>query len=328
MARNMQLFVRTLRSALPEAWRASRIWRFLGACVGYGVDIPHKIECHRVLLSRTGRLLLQAAGLPLQRQFLILRCMDREQAVGLFSELSMVLGALEHYERWKQQYAGLRVDFATGGLYYDPAVGPNWWEYYFEPISVGAMSGAAAKPASSAEHDIFESEAGRLPPERRAEIIRQYVRPKAQVRDRVESYVGEHFQGTYVIGIHYRGTDHAESTPPVAYERVRAAVRDAIGRAGPVRCRLFLATDEQAFVDYIQAAFPDRLVYRRMHRSVDGTPIHTRNVDNFGAGEDAVIDCLLLSRCQHLVRTESNLGLCATLFNPDLAQDLLCPPGE
>ena len=48
--------------------------------------------------------------------------MDREQAVGLFSELSMVLGALEHDERWKQQYAGLCVHDGRP-LLDDPAVG-------------------------------------------------------------------------------------------------------------------------------------------------------------------------------------------------------------
>ena len=60
-----------------------------------------------------------------------------------------------------------------------------------------------------------------------------------------------------------------------------------------------------------------------MHRSVDGTPIDVIQGDNWNKGRDAVLDCLLLSRCDVLVRTASNLGLCAAFFNPRLPVVLL-----
>jgi hypothetical protein len=60
-----------------------------------------------------------------------------------------------------------------------------------------------------------------------------------------------------------------------------------------------------------------------MHRSLDGRPIDVVQGDNRAKGEDAVMDCLLLSRCQYLVRTASNLSLCSTLFSPDMPVMLL-----
>jgi hypothetical protein len=90
---------------------------------------------------------------------------------------------------------------------------------------------------------------------------------------------------------------------------------------------VFLATDEQACVDYMRDRFGDRLLYREMFRSRDGRPIDVVNDDpNFTKGADAVSDCVLLSRTSCLVRTASNLGLCAAFFNPSIPEVLLNRP--
>jgi hypothetical protein len=255
-----------------------------------------------------------------------MRCWEGTQATGLFSEFRIVLGLLDHYERWKSQYAGLRIDFATRGLYYDAAFGANWWEYYFEPVAIGSSEGAIVSEVSSIRHDFFADQAERLSRERGAELIELYIRPKPRVRDKIESYIREHFQDAFVIGVHYRGTDKHREAPVVPYSRVRAAVLDVINTEKPTRYKLFLATDEQAFLDYMLAEFPGVVTFRTMFRSVDGKPTHWRDIGNHGKGEDAVIDCLLLSRCQFLIRTASNLSVCSTLFNSTLPQILLNRP--
>jgi hypothetical protein len=247
---------------------------------------------------------------------------------GLFSEVFTVLGALDHYERWRTCYAGLSVDFPAGGLYYDPAFGRNWWEYYFEPIHIGFRDGAVASESSALQHDVFQFEGDQLSRKRGFEIINRYIRPKPHIRDKVESYVRNYFQDAFVVGIHFRGNDHFVEPPPrIPYEQVRAAVLDSIRAAKSARYKVFLATDEQAFLDYMLAGFPETLIYRRMYRSADGRPIDVVNEDgNHKKGEDAVIDCLLLSRCQYLVRTESSLSICSTLFSPEMPQILINRP--
>ena len=159
--------------------------------------------------------------------------------------------------------------------------------------------------------------------ERGFTLIDRYIRPRAHIRERVDSYVRTNFDSAFVIGIHYRGTDKFEDAPRVPYEQVRAAVLDAINAAAPARYKLFVATDEQAFLEYMLDLFPGRLLYLDMYRSVDSAPIDVVQGDNHRKGEDAVMDCLLLSRCDHLVRTASNLSLCSTLFNPDIPVVLL-----
>ena len=91
-------------------------------------------ERGRIAVRRT----LAQSGLPVTREFLSLGCARGNEASGFFSEFCAVVGALAHYEAHTAIYAGLQVDFADEGLYYEAAAGPNWWEFYFEPAHTQA----------------------------------------------------------------------------------------------------------------------------------------------------------------------------------------------
>lgn len=254
----------------------------------------------------------------------VLECRRGRDASGFFSEFAAVLGMLDHYHHRQHLYAGIRVDFGDG-LYYDEAVGPNWWQYYFEAIDVGSGSGAPVRVVSPHFHDWCAHRVEReVPRHAAAALVDRYVTVRPGIRHLVDRYIGEHWLDRFVIGVHYRGTDKAADAPRVPYERVEAVVRESIRRAGGADCRLFLATDEQGFLDYMRSRFPGQLLFREMFRSVDGQPIDVVNTDgNYKKGEDALVDCLLLSRTHHLIRTASNLSLCSTLFNARLSETML-----
>lgn len=240
--------------------------------------------------------------------------------------MTAVLGALEHYEKWIGICAGLRVDFKDQGLYHDQIAGENWWEYYFEPIDIGARENATLTIIDFYHHDMFTQRAEAMPRAGAYRFIARYVRPKTHINEKLDSYARANFEGAFVIGIHYRGTDKHEEARPVPYDRVVAAVREAINGAGICRYKLFVATDEQPFLDHMLGQFPGKVLYREMLRSADGRPTHKTNGDGFKKGEDAVIDCILLSRTDYLVRTASSLSFCSTLFNPNLPGILLSAP--
>lgn len=260
----------------------------------------------------------------LPREVVVIESLGGGDVSGLFSEFAAVVGILDHYERWQHLYAGVRVDFGQG-LYYDPAFGCNWWEYYFEPIDIGGGPNAPARSVSPHYHDLCANRVERrMSRETGSRLIDRYVAVKRSVQDIVDAYVRAHWGDAAVIGIHYRGTDKSDDAPRVPYEEVAAAARDAMRRTGSDRCKIFLATDEQACLDHMSSRFPGQLLYREMFRSVDGRPIDVVNADgNYKKGEDAVVDCLLLSRSHHLIRTASNLSLCSALFNPQLTVTIL-----
>ena len=116
-----------------------------------------------------------------------------------------------------------------------------------------------------------------------------------------------------------------EDAPRLAYADVAEVIDSALSDQPP-SCRIFLATDETAFVEFMSQRFGDRLTYRQMFRSSDGKPIDRVNSDgNYQKGVDAVVDCLLLSRTNYLIRTASNLSMFSTFFNPQMPERLLNP---
>jgi len=283
-------------------------------------DVERRGRVALRLFARTA-LPAGAPGISAQKDILIVPSAGYQP--GLFSQFATVLGILEHYDRWRDRYAGLRVDLAEQGLYYDPSEGPNWWNYFFEPLVLGGA--AVGRPRRVGDDELFyfaRRVETSMPRGRAHALLERYIRPVARMRDRVDAYVRGRFAGAQVLGVHYRGTDKREDAPRVPYEAVEAAVRAQVPAAGTA-WKVFLATDEQPFLDFMRVRFPDRLECLDMRRSTDGSPIDVIPGDNLRKGEDAVMDCLLLARCDRLVRTASNLSLCATFFNPRLPVMLL-----
>jgi hypothetical protein len=284
-----------------------------------------RLRSSAATLGHATRTASSYAGLPVAKEFLVLRCSDGDDASGLFSEVAAVVGAIEFCERWHRLCAGLRVDFADCGLYHDPAVGDNWWGYYFEPIEIGSPHQAAVRVVDTPQHDAFANRVEQtMPRATAATLVARHVRVKPQLLERVGQYLRETFiEGTPAIGVHYRGTDKYEEAPPVPYAAVTAAIGEALrgvpGGAPP----LYVATDDERFLDHARAAFPGMIRCLRMVRSSDGRPLHKAGRPGYRTGTDAIVDCLVLSRCRRLLRTPSNLGLFSTFFNPRLPVTVL-----
>lgn len=304
----------------------NRPWRRLrGRIAADRARAAEMLSLKRALMARIARLLVMGLKLPISKEFLVLQCTEGSEASGLFSEFAAVLGLLEHYERWSSIYAGIRVDFGTKGLYYDPVAGENWWQYYFEPIELGSERHSTVRPVTPVQHDELALRA--VPRRLASELVRRYVRVRPGILEKVETYAREHFGQSHMIGIHYRGTDKKRDLPLVPFEAVWSTVQGRIEAANGAPCRIFVATDEQAFLDFMLSRVPRGLLYRDLVRSTDGTPVHERDGDNHAKGEGALIDCLLLARTSCLIRTASNLGLCATFFNPELPEIVLSREG-
>ena len=274
----------------------------------------------RIALGRARRAARSAAaglGWPVAREFLILGCPGGDEASGLFSEVAAVVGCLDELETRPGLYAGMCVDFSEHGLYYDPAAGPNWWQYFFEPLTMGTPAGARARTVDDWEHDAFaEGVELAMSRARAAELLQRYVRVRPSLlRQRDAEWAAMGAAG-HMIGVHYRGTDKWEGAPVVPYDTLARVIEQAMPAAAATR--IFLATDEQSCVEFLRAAFRDRLVYRDISRAVDGRPLHKAAGSGRRKGEDAMLDCLLLARCTCLIRTDSDLGLFSTFFNPHL----------
>ncbi len=126
------------------------------------------------------------------------------------------------------------------------------------------------------------------------------------------------FKDHFVIGVHYRGTDKVLEGPRLEYYKVAASVFQYVIDYKLKDFKVYIATDESEFLKFMKSLFGPRVLYIPAFRSVTHEPTHLVNNNPYRQGEEALMDCLLLSHCQVLFRTTSNLSLWSTYFNPYL----------
>lgn len=218
--------------------------------------------------------------------------------------------------------SGLKVDLGKRGLYYDELKGANWWNYYFEPMEVGTKENAEIRPPSRGESIRAFCERYHIARAEGAEIVKKYIRVRSEIQKKVDSFVQDYFQDFFIVGVHYRGTDKEQEAPKVEYENVFKSIEENIPLTLPYR--IFVATDELPFLEAIQNRFPNQIICTDAHRTKGNTGVHyTFAAPPYQLGEEALMDCLLLSKSDLLIRTSSSLSLWSTYFNPDLPVILL-----
>ncbi|HYM26338.1 MAG TPA: hypothetical protein VEU08_24140, partial [Vicinamibacterales bacterium] len=267
---------------------------------------------------------------------------------GLFSEFHSVLGAL-HYAR-EHGAAGVRVNFASP-LYMSPDRGPNWWRYFFERDSM-LFDGADAQQAEEVVLDRVVTKYGRyggfsdvvqgvtpyfypvtfgLDRGTLHEYVGRFAKVNACIRERAAALVHSLFEPkAFLVGVNYRGTDAVirkwmgvirhYRTKPVPYEEYADEVRRVLERHAPAAFQVFVATDESRFLGFMRRSFPDRVVAIDAPRAGDdGNAVHLdRSIPPLLKGESAMLDALLLARCNYLIKGRSNLSDAALVFNPAL----------
>ncbi|QXD33009.1 hypothetical protein [Candidatus Pelagisphaera phototrophica] len=238
-----------------------------------------------------------------------------DRNAGFFSLFFQVVGALKFCE---ERGSNLTINFNTGP-YVEREKGINWWSYYFESDSFRFnQQHARIFEITDREEQCLFSNYGRNLPIKEANKIVSQIKIKRELTSKVSTFAEKNFKDKKIIGIHYRGTDKVsgkrKESDRVPYEYITQHLEGY----GP-EYLFFLASDESQFLNAMQDHFHKRVCFYNAIRSDNGTALHNRinNYSMYKIGEDALIDCLLLSQCEKLIRTDSNLSLACSFFNPD-----------
>lgn len=251
---------------------------------------------------------------PSSKDYLILDSRD----AGMFSVFIDVLSLLKYYD--SNKCSGIEIDFENHGHYYSRKFGPNWWNYYFEPIKYGEASCIRRTTGLgwvwADEYDIPREEA--------CYLANKYIRIKPDIQKEIDDFYRINFTGFYVIGVHYRGTDKKWEAPRIEYKKVSTELSQFILSRNLKDFKIFIATDEAGFINYLTQIYGDKKVCYldciRCPNNIGHNPgIHQNpKNDQYKCGKDALMDCILLSKTDFLIRCCSNLSLCSTFFNPKL----------
>jgi hypothetical protein len=153
-------------------------------------------------------------------------------------------------------------------------------------------------------------------------FVQKYSRLKPHIVDLLEFTVARLFAGHHVLGIHMRGMDKgtAESTAQMMKIITPRQYVPYVDRYtvehGP--CKIFVATDQAQFVEVMRKRKADRVLSLNVTRSRHPiNPFQQRgHCGGYKNAEEVLIDCLLLSRCNFLLKCCSAVGEFAIYFNP------------
>lgn len=273
----------------------------------------------RFLRSRSGHLL----------------AVDINSWVGLFAHLEWFLEISLHCDRHNLTPCFM----STSPQYVDPPRGPDWFAYFFLNLQ---LSPEDKERITSGEVPICRIDGIRqlgLPENYDSQLnlaiasrlVRKYIGIRQSLLQKVDGFFDKNLRGRCVLGIHYRGTDKRAEAPPVSYADFKTSICQFLDHTSKFDC-LFVASDEQSFVEFIANEVGHQLpvVYHDdQERSKANVAVHrSKQGDRYKKAEEAVLNCLLLSRCNALMKNASILSGWSKLFNPELPVVLLNRPFE
>jgi hypothetical protein len=167
-------------------------------------------------------------------------------------------------------------------------------------------------------------------------VLDSFVRPRAYILRKVRDFFARHMAGHYVIGVHARGTDATSKQELRSFRQGSLVLSRYCAEIMRIlelqpKAKIFVASDEEASVRHLATAFPGRVISYDSVRHQSGEaagqgptgwimPAYIAADRHVAAknGEDAVIEYLLLSRCDHLVHNGSSLARTVLLNAPEL----------
>ena len=309
----------------------------------------------RALGSRAERILRRAGGeaaIPnkLVAKDRMLRIVPKDCGAGFFA---LVLYALNQLIWADENNYLAHVDFGPTcpdgrpNRYFDREHGPNMWTYFFRPVWENVGAGPKDLQLSNKElfnmHHMSTSSIQtyphgvhrhlKIPKWRYDEAWHFQMRTKAyriltkyvRIQPKVLAVAQTFYQRQVVargarplLGLHIRGTDKIRNVggrivPPMEYLPLVTAFLQQRPDA-----LIYLATDSPAFLQEMQKVHGDRLVVYEALRSNRNAFADTSLSDNYKKGEDALVEALLLSCANFLIKPASALSEFAAYFNPAL----------
>lgn len=217
----------------------------------------------------------------------------------------------------------------TRGYYHDPSVGPNWWEYFFEPFHDPRLDAPIAE--AIAQHRLQPITRIPLPPARNRvhlytnSTFQNLLRPlyidwsdmytkirlKPAMERKIQDFVEAHFPSPRMVGVHYRGTDKfpnhgmqedLHSLRHAPYEQVLDAVGNFLqAQSHPETWGVFVASDEEDFIQVAKARLPRVVAYASTRSTFNSSGLDIGDTTACWAGNTSAV----CEKYHDIVRTHS-----------------------
>lgn len=147
--------------------------------------------------------------------------------------------------------------------------------------------------------------------------IIQKIKPIKEIQDKINDFTNNNFNGK-TLGVHIRGTDYGFNQIDSYVEQIKKySEYDTI----------YIASDNQESIDIIKNNFKNVIYYEtniRREKMNDNVLCYELNNDEkIKHAQDVLIECSILSKCNHLICINSNVAAAALYMNPYMTFDLI-----
>lgn len=245
---------------------------------------------------------------------------------GLFSYVMQVLHNLSVVDKTGDK---LYVKYDHSMLYIDPtSTNKNVWDYYFhqpftftrDEVLINGKEKVIFIEDSRAIPFAFTT---RLTPDMIStgrDLVNKYIRIKSNITEKVDDFVKENFGKNKYFAIHKRGTDHYKDAPLLPIEEYfRKTDKLLESYQSGVVC-----TDEVSTVKLYKDRYGDRIKFYDSIRSNTNEGIHYSVGLNspYKMGEDVLVESLIMSKSNHLVKTVSGVTTFSILYGELFYEDI------
>ena len=257
---------------------------------------------------------------------------------GLMSYLLQVLNNI----KWCEENERTPLVDLSGPSYwlYDKEYGDNLWEYFFAPVSDVSLVPTEEEveeetrvdevtrfllPVKGYDKQVILYEWMRYFTETREDlnkIFKKYVMIREDLVDMVEDYWRQNMMGEVTLGIQIRGTDTTKYGLKIQdyIDETNKYLKDKLVT------KIYVASDTHEALTAFKKEFDGKgnvlnLDLTRQKNYI-GASINGRNnwsIAGFkspkDAGDEILMETMLLSRCSHIIHQKSSVAMCALIMN-------------
>jgi len=241
---------------------------------------------------------------------------------GFFGDFFMLLNGIQFCQDQSLCYF---PDWGKKSLYYDPSHGNNAFFNYFH---LRGHNTQLQRPnfaisywpnASTIRFSLNES-----PRWTYHHFINHHVGIQPWIENHVNNFIEAHFTANKIVGVHIRRTDIVRNHENRIASKIELYIREINDYLDQYPSSLiYVATDDQLTLSYLKSTYGQQVIFQECLRSQDGNSIHGHydpgtKGKNFNKGYEVLMDALILSRCNHLIRGHSRVTCYSLCINPEL----------
>jgi hypothetical protein len=237
---------------------------------------------------------------------------------------------LQHLSNCRELYGSDFVsnfDLRNRTSYFDDRISnKNTWEYFFDvstDLNIRENTRCGAWPApviSGGRINFYGYDFNYNNTDERIiakNIIDKHARFNSDILNSVNKFFDDKMKGFKILGVHKRGTDIALHHTKMPIERYFSEIDSIISDYDYV----FLSTDEESVVETFKSKYKNLITFNSKTLSSNPrTPSFKLNPrkDGYLMGFEVIIESLLLSKVDFLLKTNSNVSNFSLLYNPFL----------